>query len=102
MYHHHFNFYIYKDLFILIKAFREKTLDDIIIYTGYNKNEIPELILKNWNILELSPFIALYCNPIAICVLIIEFPDKFGVSILVILIGLELTVCCIYNLPLYC
>lgn len=30
----------YKDLFILIKAFREKTLDDIVIYTGYNKNEI--------------------------------------------------------------
>lgn len=34
----------YKDLFILIKAFREKTLDDIIIYTGYNKNEIENSI----------------------------------------------------------
>ena len=33
-----------KDLFILIKAFREKTLDDIIIYTGYNKNEIENSI----------------------------------------------------------
>ena len=34
----------YKDLFILIKAFREKTLDDIVIYTGYNKNEIEDSI----------------------------------------------------------
>ena len=34
----------YQDLFILIKAFREKTLDDIIIYTGYNKNEIENSI----------------------------------------------------------
>ena len=34
----------YKDLFILIKAFREKTLDDIVIYTGYNKNEIENSI----------------------------------------------------------
>lgn len=34
----------YKDLFILIKAFRKKTLDDIIIYTGYNKNEIENSI----------------------------------------------------------
>ena len=40
----------YKDLFILIKAFREKTLDDIIIYTGYNKNEI------EGNIEELKQF----------------------------------------------
>ena len=40
----------YKDLFILIKAFREKTLDDIIIYTGYNKNEIEN------NIEELKQF----------------------------------------------
>ena len=34
----------YQDLFILIKAFREKTLDDIVIYTGYNKNEIENSI----------------------------------------------------------
>ena len=40
----------YKDLFILIKAFREKTLDDIVIYTGYNKNEIEN------NIEELKQF----------------------------------------------
>lgn len=40
----------YKDLFILIKAFREKTLDDIVIYTGYNKNEIED------NIEELKQF----------------------------------------------
>ena len=83
-----------------------KSLDTPFLITCFwlilNTGVLPELILKNWNILELSPFIALYCNPIAICVLIIEFPDKFGVSILVILIGLELTVCCIYNLPLYC
>ena len=36
----------YQDLFILIKAFREKTLDDIVIYTGYNKNEIENNIEK--------------------------------------------------------
>lgn len=40
----------YQDLFILIKAFREKTLDDIVIYTGYNKNEIEN------NIEELKQF----------------------------------------------
>ena len=34
----------YKDLFILIKAFREKTLDDIVIYSGYNKEEISSYI----------------------------------------------------------
>ena len=34
----------YKDLFILIKAFREKTLDDIVIYSGYNKEEITSYI----------------------------------------------------------
>ena len=34
----------YKDLFILIKAFREKTLDDIVIYSGYNKEEIASYI----------------------------------------------------------
>ena len=28
----------------MIKTFREKTLDDIIIYTGYNKNEIENSI----------------------------------------------------------
>ena len=40
----------YQDLFILIKAFREKTLDDIVIYTGYNKNEVEN------NIEELKQF----------------------------------------------
>ena len=40
----------YQDLFILIKAVREKTLDDIVIYTGYNKNEIEN------NIEELKQF----------------------------------------------
>ena len=33
------------DLLALIKALREKTTDDIVIYTGYNKNEIPCLLL---------------------------------------------------------
>lgn len=34
----------YKDLFILIKAFREKTSDDIVIFSGYNKEEITSYI----------------------------------------------------------
>ena len=33
------------DLFLLIAKLRKQTLDDIIIYTGYNKNEIEEKIL---------------------------------------------------------
>ena len=33
-----------------IHAFREKTDDDIVVYTGYNKEEIPEhlMILKKY------------------------------------------------------
>lgn len=34
----------YNDLIRLIKAFREVSNEDIIIYTGYNKNEIMEQI----------------------------------------------------------
>nr|DAG58067.1 MAG TPA: Biotin synthase [Caudoviricetes sp.] len=30
----------FNELFLLIKRFREKTNDDIVIYTGYNENEI--------------------------------------------------------------
>ena len=39
----------WEDLFILINKFRDKTNDDIVIYTGYNKEEISEKIeiLKN-------------------------------------------------------
>ena len=35
----------YLELLECVDAFREKTLDDIIIYTGYNKNEIEEKII---------------------------------------------------------
>ena len=34
----------FNDLVILIKSFREKTLDDIVIYSGYNKEEITSYI----------------------------------------------------------
>lgn len=30
----------FEELFLLIKRFREKTNDDVVIYTGYNENEI--------------------------------------------------------------
>lgn len=30
----------FEELFLLIKGFREKTNDDVVIYTGYNENEI--------------------------------------------------------------
>ena len=33
------------ELLECIEAFREKTNDDIIVYTGYNKNEIPEHLM---------------------------------------------------------
>ena len=38
------------DLLECIEAFREKTNDDIVIYTGYDKNEIEEhiMILKKY------------------------------------------------------
>lgn len=41
----------FDELFLLITAFREKTDDDIIIYTGYNKEEIMDKIeiLKIFN-----------------------------------------------------
>lgn len=29
----------FEELLILVQAFREKTLDDIVIYTGFNKEE---------------------------------------------------------------
>lgn len=34
----------FNELIILIKSFREKTLDDIVIYSGYNKEEITSYI----------------------------------------------------------
>lgn len=34
----------FNELVILIKSFREKTLDDIVIYSGYNKEEITSYI----------------------------------------------------------
>ena len=34
----------FNELIILIKSFREKTLDDIVIYSGYNKEEIASYI----------------------------------------------------------
>jgi len=41
----------WEDLKLLIKLFREKSNDDIVIYTGYNKNEILDKIefLKDYN-----------------------------------------------------
>ena len=36
----------FNELVILIKSFREKTLDDIVIYSGYNKEEITSYIEK--------------------------------------------------------
>ena len=33
------------DLLECIEAFREKTMDDIIVYTGYDKEEIPEHLM---------------------------------------------------------
>lgn len=38
------------ELLECIHAFREKTDDDIVVYTGYNKEEIPEhlMILKKY------------------------------------------------------
>ena len=38
------------ELLECIEAFREKTMDDIVIYTGYDKNEIEEhiMILKKY------------------------------------------------------
>ena len=33
------------ELFDLIKAFRKRTKDDIVIYTGYNLNEIPDRVI---------------------------------------------------------
>lgn len=38
------------ELLECVDAFREKTNDDIVIYTGYNKEEIEEnlMILKNY------------------------------------------------------
>ena len=39
------------DLLECIEAFRKKTSDDIVIYTGYDKEEIPEyiMILKKYS-----------------------------------------------------
>ena len=34
----------FNELVVLIKSFREKTLDDIVIYSGYNKEEITSYI----------------------------------------------------------
>lgn len=34
----------FNELVILIRSFREKTLDDIVIYSGYNKEEITSYI----------------------------------------------------------
>ena len=34
----------FNELVILIKSFREKTLDDIVIYSGYNREEITSYI----------------------------------------------------------
>ena len=34
----------FNELIILIKSFREKTLDDIVIYSGYSKEEITSYI----------------------------------------------------------
>ena len=36
----------FDELFLLIKRFREKTNDDIVIYTGYNENEIKAQVEK--------------------------------------------------------
>ena len=36
----------FNELFLLIKEFREKTNVDIVVYTGYNENEIQEQIEK--------------------------------------------------------
>ena len=36
----------FDELFLLIKEFREKTNVDIVVYTGYNENEIQEQIEK--------------------------------------------------------
>ena len=36
----------FSDLLECIDAFRKKTLDDIVIYTGYNKNEITDFLTK--------------------------------------------------------
>ena len=33
------------ELLECIEAFRKKTTDDIIVYTGYNKNEIEEYLM---------------------------------------------------------
>ena len=33
------------ELIECVKAFREKTDDDVVIYTGYNKNEIKDKII---------------------------------------------------------
>ncbi len=41
------------DLFELITAIREKTIDDIVIYTGYNKDEIKDYLTKLKNIRNL-------------------------------------------------
>ena len=35
----------FDDVYALIKAFRERTNDDIIIFTGYNKEEIAQQII---------------------------------------------------------
>ena len=35
----------FNDVYALIKAFRERTNDDIIIFTGYNKDEIAQQII---------------------------------------------------------
>ena len=36
----------FDELFLLIKEFREKTNVDIVVYTGYNENEIQEQVEK--------------------------------------------------------
>lgn len=35
----------FNDVYALIKAFRERTNDDVIIFTGYNKEEIAQQII---------------------------------------------------------
>ena len=36
----------YEDLFALIKGFREKTKDDIVIYTGYYASELADKLIE--------------------------------------------------------
>jgi hypothetical protein len=38
-----------QDLFDIIKDFRDYTQDDIVIFTGYTENEIPEIVKELQN-----------------------------------------------------